>query len=193
MGTRMAPSYANVFMGVLEKSILATAPDNRIPIFYKRFIDDIFGIWIYGEAALLKFFDHADNAHESIQFTFRYGPSVEFLDTVETIIGDTISTDLYTTPTDTHQYLLPTSDHPQHVHRHPPYGLGIRLKAIVSDAARLEVRFAELTNFLLARCYSRTAIELQLAKVRRKPRDEVLRSSARRRDGALRIRRQEFT
>ena len=118
--------------------------------------------------------DCANNVHDSIRFTFRYGPSVEFLDTVETIIGNTISTDLYTKPTDTHQYLLPTSDHPPHVHRHLPYGLGIRLKAIVSDGARLEVRFAQLTNFLLARGFSSAAIEVQLAKVRREPRVEVL-------------------
>ena len=38
MGTRMAPSYANIFMGVLEKNMLATAPQGKTPLFYKRFM-----------------------------------------------------------------------------------------------------------------------------------------------------------
>ena len=49
MGTHMAPSYANLFMGVLEKKILATAPYDQKPLFYGRFIDDVFGVWVYGE------------------------------------------------------------------------------------------------------------------------------------------------
>ena len=43
--------------------------------------------------------------------------------------GDSTSSDLYTKPTDTHQYLLPSSDYPPHVHKHLPYGLGIRLQS----------------------------------------------------------------
>ena len=40
MGAAFAPSYANVFMGDLERAMLSTA---RVkPKYYKRFIDDIF-------------------------------------------------------------------------------------------------------------------------------------------------------
>lgn len=40
MCTKMAPNYANVFMGALESQFLEESPLK--PIFYKRFIDDIF-------------------------------------------------------------------------------------------------------------------------------------------------------
>ena len=114
----MAPSYANIFMGVLEKNMLATAPQGKTPLFYKRFIDYVFGIWHFGEEALLAFFAHANKAHPSINFTYRFGTEVDFMDSSLSIRGDSISSDLYTKTTDTHQYLLPSSDHPPHVHKH---------------------------------------------------------------------------
>ena len=55
MGTRMAPSYANIFMGVFEELMLATAPNGRLTLLFHRFIDDVFGVWIYGEEALMEF------------------------------------------------------------------------------------------------------------------------------------------
>ena len=70
MATRMAPSYANLFMCNLEKKILDSAPEGKLPKAYRRFIDNIFGIWLYGEAALLHFIAHANECHPDIRFTF---------------------------------------------------------------------------------------------------------------------------
>ena len=75
---------------------------------------------------------------------------------------------------------MPTSDHPPHVHRHLPYGLGVRLKAIVSDPERLEARFSELSAFLSSRGYSEDLIKEQLDRVRSRPRDAILHSEGRR-------------
>ena len=95
--------------------MLAAAPQGKTPLFYKRFIDDVFGIWLFGEEALLAVFAHANKAHPSINFTYRFGTEVDFMDSTLSIRGDSISSDLYTKPTDTHQYLLPSSDHPPHM------------------------------------------------------------------------------
>ena len=46
MGTRLAPSYANLFMGYFEKKMLAGAPHK--PELYLRFIDDIISSWRRG-------------------------------------------------------------------------------------------------------------------------------------------------
>ena len=43
MGTKMAPAYANLFMGKLEEHLIKLA-HNHIHT-WKRFIDDIFIIW----------------------------------------------------------------------------------------------------------------------------------------------------
>ena len=80
---------------------------------------------------------------------------------------------------DKHQYLLPTSNHPPHVHRHLPYGLAIRLRQIVSVDERFIMRLEELKSFLLARGYSyqSTDIDRQFAKAIRVPRSIALQTA----------------
>ena len=46
MGTKMAPSYACLFMGTLEEKMLNSAPYK--PDLWLRFMDDIFFIWTQG-------------------------------------------------------------------------------------------------------------------------------------------------
>ena len=53
--------------------ILATAPHDQKPLFYGRFIDEMFGVLVYAEEALLEFFQHAHNAHPNIYVHVRYG------------------------------------------------------------------------------------------------------------------------
>jgi hypothetical protein len=43
MGTKMAPSYANIFMGTLEKLIIQSAPYK--PISWLRFIHEVDRKW----------------------------------------------------------------------------------------------------------------------------------------------------
>ena len=61
MGTRMAPSYANLFMAKMDEKIRTahSAPDGLNPAFYKRFIDDLIMVWLHGDACLLRFFDYS--------------------------------------------------------------------------------------------------------------------------------------
>ena len=174
MGTRMAPSFANVFMGCLEEDMLATAPGGKIPTLYRRFIDDVFGIWLGDEESLPQFFNHANSCHPTIRFTYTYGLTVPYLDTRVSLDNSHIITDLFEKPTNTHQYLLPSSSHPPHVHRNLPYGLGIRIRAIVSEPDTLNRRLDELCRFLKKRGFSESVINHQLTKVRSIPREEVL-------------------
>ena len=87
VGTRMAPSYANLFMGKLENKFLEQAPDSKTPFSYRQFIDDVLGIWLYGEDSLLKFSEHAKNCHPDIRFTYAFGKSVPYLDASISIRG----------------------------------------------------------------------------------------------------------
>ena len=53
MGTRMTPSYTNIFMGKLERDLLQRSPLQ--PFVWWRYIDDIFAVWPHGEDNLIKF------------------------------------------------------------------------------------------------------------------------------------------
>ena len=61
MGTRMAPSYANLFMGSLEEDFL-NSEDSK-PDLWLRFIDDIFLLWTHGHDSLLLFLERLNSRH----------------------------------------------------------------------------------------------------------------------------------
>ena len=67
MGTKLAPSYANLFMTKFEEKYVYTYP--RQPKQWKRFIDDFFMIWPHGMDSLLEFIDHLNIVHPTIKFT----------------------------------------------------------------------------------------------------------------------------
>ena len=68
MGTRMAPSYANIFMVQLEQSLLA-CPWTPKPSVCWHYIDDIFAIWSHGIKAFKVFLNDLNEAHSTIKFT----------------------------------------------------------------------------------------------------------------------------
>jgi hypothetical protein len=74
--------------------------------------------WCHGQETLKEFLDLANNFYPSINFTSEVSNDKHvFFDTVSTLEDNKIAVDLYSKPTDTHQYLLPTSCHPKHCSR----------------------------------------------------------------------------
>ena len=131
MGTKMASSYANLFLGYFEANALENAPFQ--PHTWLRYIDDIFMIWTEGPDNLKIFIDYLNNIHSTIKFTSSHSSTnVPFLDvsvslTNEGSISTAVSTDLYTKPTDKHQHLLYSSCHPLHTKKAIPFSLALRL------------------------------------------------------------------
>ena len=68
MGTRMAPSYANLFLGKFKRDALLNSPHQ--PYLWLRFIDDIFMIWTAGPEKLKVFVDYLTLHHQVHLFTF---------------------------------------------------------------------------------------------------------------------------
>ena len=79
MGTKMAPSYANIFMAELEEELLANYPIT--PLLWKRYIDDILCIWPGPPSELNQFMQYLNQSHPTIKFTHESSTnSVDFLD-----------------------------------------------------------------------------------------------------------------
>ena len=172
MGTKMAPAYANIFKGKLEGQLLRTV--KLKPFSWLRFIDDIDMKWGHN---LQTFLEEAtsNNFHPTIKFTAEtYSKNHVFLDTNSTLVGDSIQVDLYTKPTDTHQYLLPTSCHPKHICRNIPYCLALRIRRICSTTDAFENRAKELTSHLKRRGYYSQEISAAIAKARSHKREDLL-------------------
>jgi len=67
MGSPLAPILANIFMAFYEEKWLSEFEGNK-PIFYRRYVDDIFALF-NSEAEALVFFHYINNKHKNIKFT----------------------------------------------------------------------------------------------------------------------------
>ena len=167
IGTRMAPTYAIIFLHMFESKFLKSASLN--PYIWYRFIDDIFSIWQHGEARLRAFTTELNARHPSIQFTWDVSESlVPFLDVNVRLEDSAISTDLYVKPTDTHQYLHPASCHPGHVKRSIPFSQAWRILTICSDYKQAEKHISNLVQFLEKRGHNRTKVLKEVNKAKHK-------------------------
>lgn len=103
MGTHMAPTYANLFMGHLESHLYQNF--SYKPTHWMRYIDDIFLTWTHGLDKLTDFINHINQVHPTIKFTMNACTSnLPFLDLSLSINQETkkVDIDLYTKPTDSH-------------------------------------------------------------------------------------------
>ncbi len=150
MGTKMAPSYAILFMAKLESKILEYHPPITL---WKRFIDDIIMVFDHGEEELIKFLTYLNELHPTIKFTHEYSPTtINFLDVqvTKTTTGE-LMTDLYVKPTDSHAYLNFSSCHPRHIVNSIPYSQALRIIRICSDEASRKTRLDDLKRNLITR------------------------------------------
>ena len=65
--TKMAPPYAIIFMGDLEKKGFKDC--DKKPLAWWQYIDDIFVLWQRGEKVLEKFLEFLNCYHPTMKFT----------------------------------------------------------------------------------------------------------------------------
>lgn len=181
MGTKMAPSYANIFMGMLESKFLADYPFQ--PLVYKRFIDDIFIIWTHGEDELRYFINKYNQAHPTIKFTPVYSStSVNFLDVTVTIDNGKLTTKLYRKPSDRQQYLHYRSDHPRHCKNSIPYSQAHRFKRICAKKDDFDINAEKLRTVLRHQKYPPRVIDDAIKKASELNRADLLENRTKQRD-----------
>lgn len=146
MGTKVAPSYANIFMGELESKMLHTAPYKTH--LYLRYIDDIFIIWTGTETQHSAFYDHCNSFHKSIKLTIEYSmEEITFLDTVVHRDKDgNLVFGLYCKPTDKHCYLHFQFNYPHSQKLPGPYSQYLRIRRICINLSRNMRKFDVLLH-----------------------------------------------
>ena len=115
MGTPPAPPYTTIYYGLQKSKFL---PQHRKHvIFYKCFIDDVFGIWLPHpnaqiNARLWDEFIKSMNNYPGLTWEFN-APSdrVDFMDLTISIKNGQISTSLFEKPLNLHLYIPPHSAH----------------------------------------------------------------------------------
>lgn len=158
MGTKMAPTYATLTLGFLEEHLYDTiARDSssnlaeNIKKTWKKYLDDCFIIWNQEILDLEAFHELLNIIDHEIKFTVEESQhDISLLDICITHEGESLSTDIYYKPTDTHQYLHFNSCHPRHTKRAIPYNLARRICTIVSDEQKRNQRLEEMKKNIFA-------------------------------------------
>ena len=157
MGTKLAPSFANLFMGDFEDKFVYTYP--KQPFIWKRFIDDIFLIWTYSEQELNDFIAHLNTSHDTIKFTAEISTiSIDFLDITVKNTKGSLSTTLFCKPTDIYNYLLYSSEHPRHILNGIPYSQFLRIRRICSDISDFKRNAFMLSTHFIRRGYPKRLV-----------------------------------
>ena len=174
MGTRVAPTYANLYMSYFEDMFVYTYPLQ--PLLWLRYIDDIFMIWTHGQSELEKFLNHLNTVRETLKFTCEWSPTqVNFLDTIVKLdLDKTLYTDLYCKPTDTHSYLRYNSCHPKHVMSGLPYSQFLRLRRICSKPSDFYKHSISMVRDFVDRDYPAHKVLQSLLQVATLKREEIL-------------------
>ena len=160
MGTRMAPTFANLFMADVEEDLLRQASTRfPVPLLWKRYIDDIFLLWPGSLQQLCDFVDFLNTGHPTINFTLQYNMhSIDFLD-MNVYKGPrfqssgTLDIQPHYKPTNTFSYLHFSSSHPPHVHAGLVTGELIRLLRLSSSPQTYSHHVALLHAHLRGRGY----------------------------------------
>ena len=169
MGTKFAPSFANIFMAHIEELIQQNAPDGLLPYLWLRFLDDIFLIWLHDDNSLQNFLEYINTVHPTIKFTYTVSEiSTNFLDTTiyKRPNGQLAST-LYRKPTDTIQLLHYNSNHPTSTKVGVVYSQTLRLRRIITEDVYFEQELQLLQRILTKRQYPLELIYDTFNKARR--------------------------
>lgn len=118
MGTPFAVAYSCIFLHHHEQSILASLKFK--PLYFKRFIDDIF-IIVHAATQATKFIEHYTSASKNITLTSDIGYSINFLDLTifkgpRFTSSQLLDIKIYQKPNNAYMYIHTSSFHKEAVH-----------------------------------------------------------------------------
>ena len=161
MGTPPAPPYATLYYAIHEETLYDEFGENLF--FYKRFIDDIFGIW--------KITDFINDASTWQRFCLRLNDfgltwdvndrskSVNFMDLTIFMNNNHLSTTLFEKKQNPYSYIPPHSAHPPGVLTGLVYGNVHRIYTLCSETTEQKRLLSQFYQRLLLRGYKPSMID----------------------------------
>ena len=100
MGSPLGPTLANAFLCFYEKKWLEKCPGEFKPVYYRRYVDDIF-VLFKSQDHLVKFRDYFNKCHPNMNFTFEQEKNgkLSFLDVEGSREGNKFVTTVFRKPT----------------------------------------------------------------------------------------------
>lgn len=158
MGIKYAPSIANLYMGAYDELFVREGGSDVV--FYKRFLDDIFGVWVGQEAKLVQLFKDLNFRIPGIEVTpCIHHHFVNFLDIYIYIFNyegqSKLNTGIYFKETNTHQLLHSKSFHPGHTIRGIIKGQLTRFARLTEYKLEYLLAAELMFSYLIVRGYNR--------------------------------------
>ncbi|MEE4247463.1 MAG: hypothetical protein V2I33_18800, partial [Kangiellaceae bacterium] len=161
MGKSFAPAYANIFMADWETRALNVSPHK--PLFYKRYIDDIFMIFVGDARQLQQLIDHLCSFDRDIKLSAEFSrESVNFLDCricLRMFEGRRVlDCSVFFKATDSRQLLHPRSFHPKHTFKGILKSQFLRYARRCTRQEDFEQACSSLKKVLMGQGYTRKLI-----------------------------------
>jgi hypothetical protein len=162
MGTPPACMWATLYFAIHEGNVIPQFAD--VLEFYRRFIDDGFGLWKplsdpSADAARWSDFQKAFSTYGKLSWDFSTrSSSVDFLDLTVTITNGRIETCLYEKALNLYLYLPPHSAHPPGVLKGLIFGMLLRINTLTTNPNARTAYIHRFYQRLLARGYSKSQL-----------------------------------
>lgn len=162
MGTPPAPPYATIFYALHENDMLPRW-STQVP-FYKRFIDDVLGIWLTHPdpaqdlALWTEFCADMDKWHGLRWKCETPSTSVDFMDLTISLVDGRLETTLFEKAMNLYLYLPPHSSHPSGVFTGLIFGQVLRVRRLCTHKRDADNKIMEFFHRLLARGHTQETI-----------------------------------
>jgi hypothetical protein len=177
MGTNSAVNLANLFLSeLLDTAILKSSFSSNI-ILYKRYIDDIFGIWRGSEKDFNEFFNFVNQIIPGIKLTKLFANEVSYLDILISLKDSKISFKPYSKELASFQYIPPFSSHPPACFK--GYFKAETLRLATNSSNVFDFIYAKnlFRNNLYSRGFAKKFIDSELSKIHYSNRIPIIKNS----------------
>ena len=163
-------SYSDLAVKPIDDAIFSEKDANFAELlFYWRYRDDCFVIWVGSEERLHEFHMFINSLDEHLKFTVEIGGlRIAFLDLLIRIINGKLVTTVYSKPTDSHLYLQADSCHLEASVKGIQKGVALRLRRICSSLEEYDLKAKEYSAYLVARGHNPFAVQTAFAYARGK-------------------------
>ena len=160
MGSPLGPTLANVFLCHHEKKWLNDCPNNFKPVFYKRYVDDIFVLFKKSEHVQL-FVNYMNSKHKNISFSYEAEKdgAMPFLDVNIFREKGKFVTNVYRKETFTGVYTNFSSFIPLEYKFGLAYTLLHRCFNLVSDMSKCHLEVVKVKEILVNNGYPRKIVD----------------------------------
>ena len=164
MGSPLGPTLANIFLSYHEQRWLSECPISCKPIYYKRYVDDIFVLFT-NSSQIGEFQSYMNSRHASMNFTseIEYDNSLPFLDVKVIRNQNTFITSLYRKPTFSGVYTNYNSFLPSVYKVNLISTLLFRAFTICSSWSLISIEINHLRSIMLRNAYPEGTIDKVIA------------------------------